>query len=139
MLAFDSTAPSEVDAQVDRVFANWNSPSTPGCAVGVAVKGQPVLAKAYGFADLEHDVRNTPETIFEAGSVPMGERQPCNSLTAVPLPHGSSIRLRKAFTGRRERGTSGLSLGDQQRHRVRECSHAMVNERLTRHDRDQAC
>src|SRR5437588_4533900 len=69
MLAFASTAPSEVDAQVDRVFANWNSPSTPGCAVGVAVKGQPVLAKAYGIADLEHDVRNTAETIFEAGSV----------------------------------------------------------------------
>src|SRR5438445_4282191 len=69
MLAFAGTAPSEVDAQVDRVFANWNSPSTPGCAVGVAVNGQPVLAKAYGIADLEHDIRNTPETIFEAGSV----------------------------------------------------------------------
>src|SRR5438132_6828106 len=69
VLAFASTAPSEVDAQVNRVFANWNSPSTPGCAVGVAVNGQTVLAKAYGIADLEHDVRNTAETIFEAGSV----------------------------------------------------------------------
>src|SRR5438552_2780673 len=69
MLAFAGTAPSDMDAQVDRVFARWNTPSTPGCAVGVAIKGQPVLAKAYGVADLEHDVRNTAETIFEAGSV----------------------------------------------------------------------
>lgn len=53
---------------VDDIFAKWSS-TTPGCAVGVAVGGKPVLAKAYGMADLEHDVRNTPDTIFEAGSL----------------------------------------------------------------------
>src|SRR3954469_4058567 len=56
------------DQAVDAIFAQWSS-STPGCAVGVAVAGRPVLLKAYGMADLEHDVRNTPDTIFEAGSV----------------------------------------------------------------------
>jgi CubicO group peptidase (beta-lactamase class C family) len=55
-------------ADVDRVFARWKQ-DTPGCAVGVAVGGASVLQKAYGMADLEHDVRNMPETIFEAGSV----------------------------------------------------------------------
>jgi CubicO group peptidase (beta-lactamase class C family) len=55
-------------AAVDSVFSKWSS-STPGCAVGVAVGGTPVLLKAYGMADLERDVRNTPDTIFEAGSV----------------------------------------------------------------------
>ena len=55
-------------AAVDEIFSKWTS-STPGCAVGIAVGGKPVLMKAYGMADLEHDVRNTPETIFEAGSV----------------------------------------------------------------------
>ena len=54
--------------QVDKVFQKW-SDTTPGCAVGVAVGGKTVVAKAYGIADLEHDVRNTPDTIFEAGSV----------------------------------------------------------------------
>jgi CubicO group peptidase (beta-lactamase class C family) len=53
---------------VDEVFGKWSS-TTPGCAVGVAIGGKPVLLKAYGMADLEHDVRNTPDTIFEAGSV----------------------------------------------------------------------
>jgi len=62
-----ATAPSPA-AAVDDIFAKWTS-STPGCAVGVAVGGKPVLMKAYGMADLEHDVRNTPDTIFEAGSV----------------------------------------------------------------------
>jgi CubicO group peptidase (beta-lactamase class C family) len=56
------------ETAVDRIFEKWTS-STPGCAVGVAVGGKPVLLKAYGMADLEHDVRNTPETIFESGSV----------------------------------------------------------------------
>jgi CubicO group peptidase (beta-lactamase class C family) len=56
------------EPQVDKVFSRWTV-STPGCAVGVGLDGRPVLAKAYGMADLEHAVRNTPETIFEAGSV----------------------------------------------------------------------
>ncbi|MDA1306923.1 MAG: serine hydrolase [Acidobacteria bacterium] len=55
-------------AAVDKVFAAWNT-NTPGCAVGVAEKGSPVLQRAYGMAELEHAAPNRPETIFEAGSV----------------------------------------------------------------------
>ena len=55
-------------AAVDAVFARWNG-STPGCAVGVGLKGKPVLERAYGMADLEREVENAPDTIFEAGSV----------------------------------------------------------------------
>lgn len=61
-------APAGVAAEVDRIFAKWNS-TTPGCAVGVAQGGTPVLLKVYGMADLEHSVPNTPDTVFEAGSV----------------------------------------------------------------------
>ena len=60
--------PGVSDKAVDAIFSRWTS-STPGCAVGVAVRGKPVLMKAYGMADLEHDVPNTPDTIFESGSV----------------------------------------------------------------------
>jgi len=56
------------DAKVDAVFARWTA-ATPGCAVGVATGGKPVLTKGYGMADLEHDVPIGPDTIFEAGSV----------------------------------------------------------------------
>jgi CubicO group peptidase (beta-lactamase class C family) len=66
VMAFQtSSAPAP---RVDQVFAKW-SDTTPGCAVGVSEGGRQTFARAYGMADLEHDVRNTPETIFEAGSV----------------------------------------------------------------------
>lgn len=66
VLRAQATPPPQ--AAVDRIFARWTS-ATPGCAVGVAVGGKTVLARAYGMADLEHDVPNTVDTIFEAGSV----------------------------------------------------------------------
>lgn len=56
-------------AEVDAIFAAFDNTRSPGCAVGVSLAGEPVLARAYGMADLEHDVPNTAETIFEPGSV----------------------------------------------------------------------
>jgi CubicO group peptidase (beta-lactamase class C family) len=61
-------APVAPASAVDAVFARWTA-TTPGCAVGVGVGGKPVLERAYGMADLERGVPNTPDTIFEAGSV----------------------------------------------------------------------
>jgi CubicO group peptidase (beta-lactamase class C family) len=61
-------ATASLEPKVDAVFATWTA-VTPGCAVGVSSGGTIVLEKAYGMADLEHDVRNTADTIFEAGSV----------------------------------------------------------------------
>jgi len=68
VIAPSAQAPSN-EAGIDRIFAKWASTTTPGCAVGVATNGTPGLAKGYGMADLEHDVRITPDSIFEAGSV----------------------------------------------------------------------
>jgi len=62
-------AADTTDAQIDHIFERWSSTATPGCAVAAAVAGKPVLSKAYGMADLEHDVKIAPDTIFEAGSV----------------------------------------------------------------------
>lgn len=59
----------DLEPAVDPVFERWASESSPGCAVGVTEDGHAVLSRAYGMADLEHDIRNTPTTIFEAGSV----------------------------------------------------------------------
>jgi len=66
--AATTATPAASESRVDQIFARWKQ-DTPGCAVGVGVAGASVLQKAYGMADLEHDVRNTPDTIFEAGSV----------------------------------------------------------------------
>jgi CubicO group peptidase (beta-lactamase class C family) len=61
--------PADATDRVDRVFQQWHTDATPGCAVGVAHDGNMVLSRAYGMADLEHDIANAPATIFEAGSV----------------------------------------------------------------------
>lgn len=61
--------PPDAAVRVDGIFEPWNSVDSPGCAVGVAVNGLTVLSRAYGMADLEHNIPNTPATIFEAGSV----------------------------------------------------------------------
>ena len=64
------TAAAQVAPQaVDSVFAAFQGRDGPGCAVAVSRQHTEVLARAYGMADLEHDVPNTTETIFEPGSV----------------------------------------------------------------------
>ena len=41
----------------------------PGCAAAVSLNGDIVFEKAFGLAELEHNISNTPQTIFESGSV----------------------------------------------------------------------
>ncbi len=43
--------------------------NAPGCAVGVSFEGAPVVQKAFGMAELEHQVPITADSIFESGSV----------------------------------------------------------------------
>lgn len=61
--------PADHAEHVDEIFARWDSNASAGCAVGVVKDGLVVLEEAYGMADLEHRVANTPETIFEGGSL----------------------------------------------------------------------
>lgn len=67
-LSAQNGAPGDV-ARLDAMFAEVNTDSTPGCAVGIARAGLPPLLRAYGMANLETHTPNTPLTIFEAGSV----------------------------------------------------------------------
>ena len=49
--------------------AKLSPASAPGCAVGVSLSGRSVYEKAFGMAEIEHGIANTPQTIFESGSV----------------------------------------------------------------------
>jgi CubicO group peptidase (beta-lactamase class C family) len=72
LLLAAATVPAAAQAPADRVdsaFVRLAGPATPGCAVGVARDGQPLLQRAYGMADLEGERPNTAQTVFEAGSV----------------------------------------------------------------------
>jgi CubicO group peptidase (beta-lactamase class C family) len=62
-------AAAQSDPRIDSVFAEWNRPDAPGCAVGVRYQGRTVHLKGYGMANLEYGVPLTAETVLESGSV----------------------------------------------------------------------
>ena len=56
-------------ASVDEIFKEFTVPGSPGCTVAVYQDGKTVLSRAYGMANLDHDVRLTPSSIFHVASV----------------------------------------------------------------------
>ncbi len=56
-------------AQVDQLFAKWDKPDSPGCTCAVMRDGEVVYSRAFGLANLEHDVPLTPQSVFIVGSV----------------------------------------------------------------------
>jgi CubicO group peptidase (beta-lactamase class C family) len=57
------------NAVIDAVFASWDLPGSPGCAVAVAQDGALVYSRGYGYANLDYDIPITPQTVFDVGSV----------------------------------------------------------------------
>src|SRR5262245_4010763 len=55
-------------AKVDAMFARSNRKDGPGSAVGIVRKGKLIYAKGFGSANLDYEVPNTPQTIFEIAS-----------------------------------------------------------------------
>jgi CubicO group peptidase (beta-lactamase class C family) len=72
-LALAQVAPLAKDQalhrQVDKVFAKWDSTTSPGCALSVIKDGQIIYKRGYGVADLDHDIPITPETVFHVASI----------------------------------------------------------------------
>ena len=54
---------------IDSLFLDWNKPDVPGCAIGIVEGGKLIYSKGYGIADLEHDIRISPTSVFYIGSV----------------------------------------------------------------------
>ena len=65
----NSTLVEPPAAKVDKLFAQWNKPDSPGCAVAVAKQGKSVFSRGYGMANLEYSVPMSPEIVSETGSV----------------------------------------------------------------------
>ena len=55
--------------KIDGIFSSWSKPGSPGAAIAVIEKGELILEKGYGLANLEYDISVTPDTIFHVGSV----------------------------------------------------------------------
>jgi CubicO group peptidase (beta-lactamase class C family) len=55
-------------AQVDAIFADYDSTRTPGCALGVIENGELTLARGYGMANLDDGVPLGPGSVFRIAS-----------------------------------------------------------------------
>jgi CubicO group peptidase (beta-lactamase class C family) len=59
----------DLQRKVDQVFAAYDKPNSPGCALGVVRDGEFVYKKGYGEGSLELSVPLTPQSVFYMGSV----------------------------------------------------------------------
>jgi CubicO group peptidase (beta-lactamase class C family) len=55
--------------RVNKLFARWDKPDSPGCALAIIKDGQVVYKHGYGSADLERNVPITPATVFDIASI----------------------------------------------------------------------
>jgi CubicO group peptidase (beta-lactamase class C family) len=61
-------SPNEVQ-KLEGLFARFDRPDRPGCAIAVIRGGETVWLRCYGLANVENGVPVTPETVFRIGSV----------------------------------------------------------------------
>ena len=57
------------EERVDQILDPIVSPDHPGCTIAAFKNGEPVFVKGYGMANLDHDIANTPQTVFRIASV----------------------------------------------------------------------
>jgi len=64
------SVPAAASDKVDQfIEAEMQRQHIPGVSLAVVAKGKPVKVRGYGFANLEHRVAATPETIYQSGSM----------------------------------------------------------------------
>ncbi len=58
-----------ISARVDEVFARFDKPDSPGCALAVIKEGQVIYKRGYGMSNLEYGIPITPSSIFHIASI----------------------------------------------------------------------
>jgi len=61
--------PAALSRSIDELFASWNKPDSPGCAVAVIKEGEVICERGYGCANLEYGTPITPSSVFYIASV----------------------------------------------------------------------
>ncbi len=63
-------SPAEsVTARVDKLFAQWDKPDSPGCALGIVKDGQLIYKRGYGMANLDYNIPLSPKSVFNIMSM----------------------------------------------------------------------
>lgn len=65
----DRPSANSIDAKVDQVFAQFDKPDSPGCALAVIKEGQIIYKRGYGMSNLEYGIPISPSSIFHIASI----------------------------------------------------------------------
>lgn len=68
LVAWRQGATQSPKPAVDQLFAQWDKPTSPGCALGVVQNGRFVYEHGYGMANLDYDIPNAPRLVYYIGS-----------------------------------------------------------------------
>ena len=60
---------SESTSRINQLFAPWDKPDSPGCALGVIKDGKMIFKKGYGMANLDHGIPISSSSAFNIASV----------------------------------------------------------------------
>ncbi|HEY4492526.1 MAG TPA: serine hydrolase domain-containing protein [Acidobacteriota bacterium] len=70
LLILPSLLYGATEQQIDQyVHAEMQARKIPGLSLAVLQNGKIILAKGYGFSNLEHNVQAKPETVYQSGSI----------------------------------------------------------------------
>jgi CubicO group peptidase (beta-lactamase class C family) len=67
--SFAQSLPDSTIKKIDNLFLKWNNPNSPGCTVGIVRNDSLIFSKGYGMANLEYNIPNEPQTLFNMASV----------------------------------------------------------------------
>jgi CubicO group peptidase (beta-lactamase class C family) len=69
VLAVPVWAEDPTAAEIDAIFADCDTTSCPGCALGVVRDGEMIYKRGYGMANLEYGIALSPRSVFRTASV----------------------------------------------------------------------
>ena len=94
------SAADETTGKVDKLFAAWDKTTSPGASLAVIRDGKILYERGYGMAKLEDGIVNTPEKVFDIGSV---SKQFTAACVAMLVREGKVEKV--SLTEREVRGT----------------------------------
>jgi CubicO group peptidase (beta-lactamase class C family) len=67
--ADNSPQKSSIEAELKPIFQEWERPDRPGGVVAIVEKGKIVYKKCFGLANVEYNIPNTSQTVFDVSSL----------------------------------------------------------------------
>src|SRR5262245_55183230 len=64
----DLGSSNQLNEKVDKLFAQWDKPDSPGCSLGVIKEGKFVYKRSYGSANLDYNTPLSSQSVFNIAS-----------------------------------------------------------------------